>query len=111
VREFANVIERAAVVSTGPTLGEDDLPPLADHAAGAHASRDAGKAGEGEEAAGEPADVTLDSVERAHIVRMLERTAWVIEGKRGAAALLGVAPSTLRSRMAQLGIRRASPRG
>jgi len=30
----------------------------------------------------------------------------VIEGKRGAAALLGLAPSTLRSRMVQLGIRR-----
>jgi formate hydrogenlyase transcriptional activator len=99
VRELANVIERAAIVSTGPTLGEDDLPPLAaGHPAGAPTSHDAG------EAAG--ADVTLESMERAHILRVLERTAWVIEGKRGAAAVLGVAPSTLRSRMAQLGVRR-----
>jgi transcriptional regulator with GAF, ATPase, and Fis domain len=39
---------------------------------------------------------------------VLERTGWTIEGKKGAAAILDVAPSTLRSRMAQLGIRRKS---
>ena len=51
--------------------------------------------------------LTLESIERAHILRVLERTGWVIEGKSGAAAILGVAPSTLRSRMTQLGIRRS----
>jgi formate hydrogenlyase transcriptional activator len=98
VRELANVIERAAIVSTGAILGEDDLPPLAGPAVGASESREAT----------EGANVTLESVERAHILKVLQRTAWVIEGKSGAAAVLGVAPSTLRSRMAQLGIRRAS---
>ena len=51
---------------------------------------------------------TLEDVERGHILTMLERTAWVIEGNRGAAQLLNLTPSTLRSRMKKLGIRRAA---
>jgi transcriptional regulator with GAF, ATPase, and Fis domain len=101
VRELANVIERAAIVATGTTLGEKDLPPLARTDA-----RDA----EGRDEPGRPLedepDPRLESVERAHVTRVLERVGWVIEGKKGAAALLGLAPSTLRSRMAQLAIRR-----
>ncbi len=97
VRELANVIERAAIVSTGTVLGEDDLPPLAGPAVGVADSRASSPTAEG----------TLESIERAHILRVLERTGWVIEGKSGAAAILGVAPSTLRSRMTQLGIRRS----
>ena len=96
VRELANVIERAAIVSAGTLLGEGDLPPLA--------AREGGK--RDVDLDDDADDETLEAVERTHIVRVLGRTAWVIEGKRGAAALLGVAPSTLRSRMAQLGIRR-----
>ena len=98
VRELANVIERAAIVSTGTVLGEDDLPPLAGPAVGVADSGAASHVAEG----------TLESVERAHIMRVLERAGWVIEGKSGAATILGVAPSTLRSRMTQLGIRRSS---
>jgi transcriptional regulator with GAF, ATPase, and Fis domain len=98
VRELANVIERAAIVSTGRVIDEGDLPPLARPAEGVSGSAEAVQDGDG----------TLESVERAHILRILQRTGWVIEGKSGAAAVLGVAPSTLRSRMAQLGIRRAS---
>jgi hypothetical protein len=48
----------------------------------------------------------LRDVERDHILRTLDRTDWVIEGDRGAARLLEMAPSTLRSRMQKLGIRR-----
>jgi transcriptional regulator with GAF, ATPase, and Fis domain len=106
VRELANVIERAAIVAAGPTLTEVDLPPLAR----ADASPGRGRtdaAGEPQSALDEDVDPRLESVERAHIVRVLERTSWVIEGKKGAAALLGLAPSTLRSRMTQLAIRRA----
>ncbi len=47
---------------------------------------------------------SLEDVERAHIERVLDRTRWVIEGKQGAAALLGLNPSTLRGRMRKLGI-------
>jgi transcriptional regulator with GAF, ATPase, and Fis domain len=52
----------------------------------------------------------LDDFERNHILRVLEKANWVIEGKNGAAALLNVHPSTLRSRMKKLNItRRHSP--
>jgi transcriptional regulator with GAF, ATPase, and Fis domain len=59
-------------------------------------------------AAGEgPQSVTLAEWERRHIVRTLDRCGWVIEGSQGAALSLGLQPSTLRSRMKKLGIRRA----
>ena len=48
----------------------------------------------------------IEEVERRHIREVLEETGWLIQGERGAAALLGLAPSTLRSRMQKLGIRR-----
>jgi transcriptional regulator with GAF, ATPase, and Fis domain len=94
VRELANVIERAAIVAVGPRIDVADLalPPAVASSASASASA--------------PPDDRLDAVERAHVLRVLERTAWVIEGKAGAAAALGLAPSTLRSRMSQLGIAR-----
>jgi transcriptional regulator with GAF, ATPase, and Fis domain len=45
-------------------------------------------------------------MERRHILDVLDRTHWRIEGRRGAAAVLGLKPSTLRSRMNKLGISR-----
>jgi transcriptional regulator with GAF, ATPase, and Fis domain len=91
VRELQNVIERAAILSTGPTLDIDFLeaPP-------APAPRAA------------PPD-TLEHVERAHILRVLGDTDGVIDGPRGAAAILGLNPSTLRSRLRKLGIKKPCP--
>jgi transcriptional regulator with GAF, ATPase, and Fis domain len=54
--------------------------------------------------AGAPAPETLDESQRHLIVRTLEKTYWRVEGPVGAAALLGVHPNTLRSRMKKLGI-------
>ena len=51
---------------------------------------------------------TLEAVERRHIIDVLERTRWVIEGDKGAARLLGLNPSTLRGRLRKLGIRKDS---
>ncbi|HZA28623.1 MAG TPA: helix-turn-helix domain-containing protein [Gammaproteobacteria bacterium] len=48
----------------------------------------------------------MEEVEHQHILCILEAAHWVIEGKEGAAALLGLSPSTLRYRMQKLGIRR-----
>jgi len=45
-------------------------------------------------------------MERRYIIEALEKTGWVIEGSGGAAVLLGIHPSTLRSRMKKLGIAR-----
>ena len=49
---------------------------------------------------------TLAEVERNHILKILEATGWKIQGINGAAKTLGLAPSTLRSRMDKLGIKR-----
>jgi len=48
----------------------------------------------------------LEEIERDHIVRALTETGGKIEGPGGAAALLGLNPSTLRGRMSKLRIRR-----
>jgi transcriptional regulator with GAF, ATPase, and Fis domain len=51
---------------------------------------------------------TLEDLERTHILDVLRSTGGVIEGPRGAASILGMNPSTLRSRLKKLGIDRAS---
>lgn len=49
---------------------------------------------------------TLEEVERRYIVSVLENHNWRISGPKGAARILGLNPSTLRSRMKKLGISR-----
>jgi transcriptional regulator with GAF, ATPase, and Fis domain len=48
----------------------------------------------------------LEEAERRHIEEVLGEMGWTIEGSQGAAAILGIAPSTLRSRMKKLGVKR-----
>jgi len=83
VRELRNVIEHGAIITTGitlrvPTLEDATTPPAAPQ--------------------------SLADAERAHIVQALERTGWRVKGPKGAAAMLGLNPSTLYSRMQKLGI-------
>ena len=47
---------------------------------------------------------SMEEVERNHILHILEQAHWTIEGKKGAAQILEINPSTLRSRMKKLGI-------
>jgi transcriptional regulator with GAF, ATPase, and Fis domain len=47
---------------------------------------------------------TLEEMERNQILKILSETRWRIEGKDGAAAILGLHPSTSRARMHKLGI-------
>ena len=91
IRELENVIERATILANGPMLQIDDmllhrssapLIPVAD---------------------------SLEEVERAHILRILQDASWVIEGNPGAATRLGLHPNTLRSRMNKLGIKKSRP--
>jgi transcriptional regulator with GAF, ATPase, and Fis domain len=92
VRELQNVVERAMILSNGPILHVDE-------ALGATLSdRDAGKA--------RGATESLQDVERTHVVQILERCGWTIEGRGQAAERLGLNPSTLRNRMRKLGIKR-----
>jgi PAS domain S-box-containing protein len=103
VRELQNVIERAAVTSTGRSL---QLPePWHAHTPvkGLIQSGAADSAADG-------AGTTLEDRERTHIIQILNQTHWRIEGPQGAAVVLGLRPSTLRSRMQKLGIKREAYR-
>jgi len=61
-----------------------------------------------EKSPGAPSPQSIDQVERNHILEVLIRTNWRIEGSEGAAALLNLNPSTLRSRMKKLGVQRST---
>jgi len=93
IRELQNVIERACILARGPDVRITESLSVAD----------------GRWAAGTSREVpTLRDAERDAIQRALEATAWRIEGPKGAAQLLDINPSTLRSRMKQLGVRKHS---
>ncbi len=48
----------------------------------------------------------IQELERQHIIEVLERTGWRVSGKRGAARILDIKPTTLEARMKKLGISR-----
>jgi formate hydrogenlyase transcriptional activator len=93
IRELENLVERTLIMSNGGTLDTNEL--LASPMAAVTT-------------APQPANASLQEVERTHIRRVLESTRWKIEGDLGAARILGLNPSTLRGRMRKLGIRNAS---
>ena len=88
VRELQNVIERAVILSPGWQLELGEWPPPS-------AGID-----------GEPHLLTLEELERRHILQVLESTGWRVSGNRGAAKILGMKSTTLESRMKRLGITR-----
>jgi PAS domain S-box-containing protein len=103
VRELQNVIERAAVTSTGRALR---LPPGWEAINVRDSRSDNGNKSIIESRLASNDELSLRQMERRHILDVLDRTHWRIEGRRGAAAVLGLKPSTLRSRMNKLGISR-----
>lgn len=95
VRELVNTLERSTILATGPDLPlpgrvETTAPPA--QAPAAHAL-----------ASSEPI-LTLEETERRQIARAMEASGGKLYGAGGAAELLGVNPSTLRSRMRKLGL-------
>jgi transcriptional regulator with GAF, ATPase, and Fis domain len=97
VRELAHVLERAYVFGGGRELDFSGWAP----AEGLSVLR----------AAPDPAApaariLTLAEMERRHVRDALEAAGWRVSGRGGAAALLGVPPTTLEYRMKKLGIRR-----
>jgi formate hydrogenlyase transcriptional activator len=91
VRELQNVIERAVILSPGPSL----QVPLGDLQAAA-----------APDPAPAAAAVTLADAEREHILGALHDSGWVLGGPKGAAARLGMKRSTLYKKMKKLGISR-----
>jgi len=85
VRELESIIERAVILCPGPVLQLADKLEISSHPL-TSAMR------------------TLEETERNQILKILSETRWHIEGKDGAAEILGLHPSTLRSRMNKLGI-------
>jgi formate hydrogenlyase transcriptional activator len=86
VRELQNFIERSVILSSGAVLS-GSLPELT-----------------GPSKLFAP--VTLEEAERSHILHILEQTEGVIGGRDGAAARLGLARTTLISKMRRLGVSR-----
>jgi PAS domain S-box-containing protein len=87
VRELESIIERAVILCPGPVLQLADKLEISSPAL-ASAMR------------------TLEDTERSQILKILSETKWRIEGKDGAAAILGIHPSTLRARLHKLGMMR-----
>ena len=94
VRELCNVIERAVITCSGAVLY---LPKgieanLTEPNQTVESSDDL---------------LTLEEMERRHILKALETTGWRISGAKGAAKILDINPSTLRNRMKKLGLKKS----
>jgi formate hydrogenlyase transcriptional activator len=90
IRELQNVIERAVILSSGKELKvpiADLKPRLVENN-------------------GNIGMMTLQEMERRHILHVLEQSNWVFSGPNGAAARLGMKRPTLQFRMRKLGISR-----
>jgi len=90
VRELQNVIECAVILTAGSALN------LQSAELGRQITESAPLR-------------TLDGAKRAHILATLRETNWVIGGRRGAAALLGLPRTTLITMMRRYGIAREDP--
>jgi PAS domain S-box-containing protein len=87
VRELESIIERAVILCPGQVLHLADKLEISSPAISS-------------------AMRTLEDTERSQILKVLTETKWRIEGKGGAAAILGIHPSTLRARLHKLEIAR-----
>ena len=87
VRELRNLIEHAMILSRDKTL-DVHVPKRASSETDATGN--------------------LETMERSHIVAVLEKTAWRIAGQGGAAEVLGLKRTTLSAKMKKLGIKRSN---
>ena len=95
IRELQNLIERAVILSRGSVL-EVPLAELKQSGNGSLVNQLRGP-------------ISLEAVEREHIMKVLRETGWVIGGPAGAATRLGLNRTTLNNRMRKLGITRPRP--
>ena len=92
IRELENVLQQAIILS------RDGVLDLADYIGPPNGFEPVAPVDNGLQ--------SLVDVERDYIRRVLDRAQWRIEGRAGAADVLGLRPSTLRTRMQQLGLAR-----
>jgi formate hydrogenlyase transcriptional activator len=90
IRELQNFIERAVILTKGDVL---QVPPMPSRTMN---TIDA---------------VSLKDAERDHILKVLDESNWVVGGQNGAAARLGVARTTLISKMQKRGLSRVAANG
>jgi len=91
VRELENIVERAVILCGGGTIDYE------------HVQVEATAPGSAPPAA-EELIRPLQEMEREHILAALRATGGKVSGRKGAAEMLGLKPSTLDSRMKRLGI-------
>ena len=89
VRELENVIERAVISTQGNVLDAGDKLQTNQTKISPTVEKK-----------------PISEIERSYILETLEQTRWRIEGKSGAAKILGLTPSSLRRRMAKYNIQR-----
>ena len=92
IRELENIIERALILSRVDTLEYGDWIPSAKKSD-----------------VNQTPLLTMEDVEREHILSILNRTNWKVSGEKGAAKILGLNATTLESRMKKLEIKRGLP--
>jgi len=90
IRELENLIERAMILSPGNELEYGDWLPVL----------------KGTHKPGDQYLLTLEDVEKAHILEILRKLNLKVSGENGAAKFLGLNPTTLEARMKKLGIKR-----
>jgi PAS domain S-box-containing protein len=89
VRELENIIERALVISQGTKLELGDwFSRLKSEDNQNHI-------------------LSIQDLERNHVLKVLDLTSWRVSGKGGAAEILDLKPTTLEARMKKLGITRS----
>jgi transcriptional regulator with GAF, ATPase, and Fis domain len=93
VRELENVIEHALILSHGAPLSFPHLDAILPESKSAPPGEDHSRA------------LTMNEMMKRHIISVLNLTHGKIEGRGGAAEILNMKPSTLRSRMRKLGVK------
>ncbi len=105
VRELKNVIERAVILSPGNMLRlEASMPGIDMHV---HPDEQSVLAQAGDTILGEK---EMRDFQKKNLVSALKQTNWRVSGPDGAAALLGVKPTTLADRVRTYGIRKPARR-
>jgi DNA-binding NtrC family response regulator len=100
IRELRNVIERLSVLADSQVLTPESLPPVIARA-GTEPMDGARLGGPGTRAVDRPADLTLDEVERHHILQTLDRHRW---NKKRVAGILGIDTKTLYNKLRRYGV-------